>query len=373
MMSTAMNIDDLTSMSGLMPLLTPGSDAFTVIAGPCSAETRDQVMETARALAGLGVKYFRAGVWKPRTHPGGFEGVGEKALEWLRAVKEETGMRVGTEVATPRHLLDAVAARLDFVWIGARTSANPFAVQELADALACLEAPVKEKLVVLVKNPVNPDLELWIGALQRIYIAGIKRLGAIHRGFSQYGEHIYRNDPGWKIPIELHRRYPSLPIIFDPSHIAGKSEYVETLSRQAVDMDFDGLIVEVHPSPSCALSDSRQQITPAMLASILESLHRREETAGTDGRLGVLRDQIDCIDRELIDVLSRRMDVAREIGSYKKQHNLPVVQPDRYGNLMQQLVKVATEMGLKEDFVKELMSLVHEESVKQQLEITTSK
>ena len=265
-----------------------------VIAGPCSAETEEQVMATARELAKNGVKIFRAGIWKPRTKPGGFEGVGEQGLAWLRRVKDETGMLVATEVATKQHVKAALDAGVDVLWIGARTSANPFAMQEIADALVGVDVPV------LVKNPVNPDLELWIGAMQRLYNAGLRRIGAIHRGFSAYGKHLYRNMPQWHIPIELRRRLPNLTIFCDPSHIGGKRELVAPLSQQAMDMGFDGLIIESHCEPDSAWSDKSQQVTPEVLNFILHTLVVRDSVQTTES-LALLRQQIDQIDSELLD------------------------------------------------------------------------
>ena len=246
-----------------------------IIAGPCSAETEEQVMETARDLAKNGVKIFRAGIWKPRTKPGGFEGGGAAGLAWLQAVKKETGMLVSTEVATRQHVEEALKAGVDILWIGARTSANPFAMQEIADTLQGVDVPV------LVKNPVNPDLELWIGAMQRLYNAGIHQIGAIHRGFTAYGKHLYRNMPQWHIPIELRRRMPELTIFCDPSHIGGKRELVASLSQQAMDLGFDGLMVESHCDPDCAWSDKSQQVTPDVLNFILNTLVVRDTTQTT--------------------------------------------------------------------------------------------
>jgi chorismate mutase len=241
-----------------------------VIAGPCSAETEEQVMDTARQLAARGVKIFRAGIWKPRTRPGAFEGIGSEGLQWLKRVKEETGMYTATEVATAKHVQEALAAGIDIIWVGARTTVNPFAVQEVADALAGSNVPV------LIKNPVNPDLELWIGAIERLYRAGIRKLGVIHRGFSSADKKIYRNLPQWHIPIELRRRFPNLPMICDPSHIGGKRELVAPISQQAMDMNFDGLIIESHCNPDCAWSDKDQQVTPDVLDFILNMLVIRE-------------------------------------------------------------------------------------------------
>jgi chorismate mutase len=337
-----------------------------IIAGPCSAESEEQVMQTARELASFGVKIFRAGIWKPRTHPGGFEGIGTPGLAWMTRVKNELGLKVATEVANKAHVEQALAAGVDLLWVGARTSANPFAMQEIADALEATGRA--ESIPVLVKNPVNPDLELWIGALQRLANAGVRRLGAIHRGFSAYGKHLYRNIPQWRIPIELHRRYPQLPIFCDPSHIGGKRELIGALSQQAMDMNFDGLIVESHCNPDCALSDKAQQITPESLNFILNTLVLRSETSSTEN-LALLRQQIDRIDDELLEVLGRRMAVAREIGHYKKEHHMPAVQAGRYNALMERRVKDAESLGLSADFMRSVLEAIHEESVRQQIEI----
>ena len=271
-----------------------------VIAGPCSAETEEQVMETATELAKNGIRIFRAGIWKPRTKPGGFEGIGSVGLEWLRRVKKETGMLTATEVANRKHVEEALNAGVDVLWIGARTAANPFAMQEIADSRSGTDA------TVLVKNPINPDLELWIGGMQRIYNAGIRRIGAIHRGFSAYGKHLYRNMPQWHIPIELRRRMPELTLFCDPSHIGGKRELVAPISQQAMDMGFDGLIVETHCEPDCAWSDKAQQITPEVLNYILNTLVVRDTTQTTES-LSLLRQQIDQIDNELLEALGKRM------------------------------------------------------------------
>lgn len=335
-----------------------------IIAGPCSAETEEQVLSTARELARNGVKIFRAGIWKPRTKPGGFEGVGREGLPWLAKVKEETGMLTATEVATRQHVEDALAAGVDILWIGARTSANPFAMQEIADALQ----EAGKDVPVLVKNPVNPDLELWIGALQRLYNAGIHRLGAIHRGFSAYGKHLYRNMPQWHIPIELRRRFPNLTLVCDPSHIGGKRELVAPLSQQALDMGFDGLIIESHCDPDCAWSDKAQQVTPEVLNFILNTLVLRDATVTTES-LTLLRQQIDELDNELLEVLNKRMRVSREIGQYKKEHRMPVLQIGRHDEIMQSRARLAEEMGMSGEFMRNVLSAIHEESVRQQIEI----
>ena len=335
-----------------------------VIAGPCSVESEDQVLTTARELSSFGVKIFRGGIWKPRTIPGGFEGIGKRGLPWLQKVKETTGMLISTEVATKLHVEQALEADVDMVWIGARTSANPFAVQEIADSL---EASGKD-IVVLVKNPVNPDLELWIGAMQRIYNAGIRRLGAIHRGFSAYGKHLYRNLPQWHIPIELQRRYPHLPLFCDPSHITGKKDMIASVAQQALDMNFTGLIIESHYNPDQALSDKEQQVTPSDLRNILNSLELRSASVTTEN-LSRLREEIDHINDELLELLARRMRISCEIGKYKKEHKMPVIQQNRYNDLMERLVKNGKELGMSEDFLRNILTSIHEESVRRQLEI----
>ena len=323
-------------------------------------------MATARELAKNGVKIFRAGIWKPRTKPGGFEGVGEQGLVWLKRVKEETGMLVATEVATKQHVKAALDAGVDVLWIGARTSANPFAMQEIADALVGVDVPV------LVKNPVNPDLELWIGAMQRLYNAGLRRIGAIHRGFSAYGKHLYRNMPQWHIPIELRRRLPNLTIFCDPSHIGGKRELVAPLSQQAMDMGFDGLIIESHCEPDSAWSDKSQQVTPEVLNFILHTLVVRDSVQTTES-LALLRQQIDQIDSELLEALSKRMRVSREIGQYKKEHSMPVVQTGRYDDILNSRARSAEELGMSGEFMKVVYQAIHEESVRQQIEVLNNR
>ncbi|MEG1660198.1 MAG: bifunctional 3-deoxy-7-phosphoheptulonate synthase/chorismate mutase type II [Bacteroides sp.] len=343
-------------------ILLPGVEAKRpmIIAGPCSAETEEQVMTTATQLAAKGQKIYRAGIWKPRTKPGGFEGVGVEGLAWLKRVKKETGMYVATEVATPQHVYECLKAGIDLLWVGARTTANPFAVQELADALRGVDIPV------LVKNPVNPDLELWIGALERIYNAGLKRLGAIHRGFSTYDKKLYRNLPQWHIPIELRRRLPELPIFCDPSHIGGKRELIAPLCQQAMDLNFDGLIIESHCNPDCAWSDASQQITPDVLDYILNLLVIRTETQTTEN-LSQLRKQIDECDDNLIQELAKRMRVAREIGTYKKEHDMTVLQSVRYNEILEKRGAQGTEFEMDAEFIKHVFEAIHEESVRQQM------
>ena len=319
-------------------------------------------MNTAMQLAGKGCHMFRAGVWKPRTKPGGFEGNGEIALPWMAAVKEETGMMIATEVATPEHVELALKYGIDILWVGARTTANPFAVQSLADALKGVDVPV------LVKNPVNPDLELWIGALQRINQAGIKRMGAIHRGFSSYEKKLYRNMPMWQIPIELHRRMPNLPILCDPSHLSGRRDLIAPLCQQAMDIGMDGLIVESHCEPDKAWSDASQQVTPDVLDYILSMLIIRDAVDLTTS-LATLRKQIDEIDNELIDLLARRMGISREIGLYKKEHGLTVVQTKRYSEILDKRGAQGALKGIDSDCIKKIFESIHEESVRQQINL----
>lgn len=347
----------------LQPLNLPSdNERPIVIAGPCSAETEEQVMTTARQLAEKGCHMFRAGVWKPRTKPGGFEGNGEIALPWMKQVKDETGMLTATEVATPEHVELALKYDIDILWIGARTTANPFAVQALADAMKGIDNPV------FVKNPVNPDLELWIGGLERINGAGIKRLAAIHRGFSSYDKKIYRNLPMWQIPIELHRRIPNLPIVCDPSHMGGRRDLVAPLCQQAMDMGMDGLMVESHYNPDKAWSDANQQVTPDILDYILSILVIRDKVQTTEN-IRALRKQIDEIDNQLIDTLAKRMRISREIGQYKKEHGMTVVQTSRYNEIMEKRGAQGALLGIGQDCVRSIFELIHEESVKQQIEV----
>ena len=347
----------------LKPLALPqDNERLTVIAGPCSAETEEQVITTARQLAGRGCHIFRAGVWKPRTKPGGFEGNGEAALPWLQRVKEETHMMVATEVATPEHVELALKYGVDVFWIGARTSANPFAMQAIADSLKGIDVPV------LVKNPVNPDLELWIGAMERLNQAGVKRIAAIHRGFSSYDKKIYRNLPMWQIPIELRRRVPDLPLFCDPSHIGGKRELVAPLCQQAMDLGMNGLIVECHCDPDKAWSDAKQQVTPDILAYILSLLVLRDEKVTTEG-INLMRKQIDELDNQLMELLAKRMKVCREIGEYKKEHNMTVLQTSRYNEILNKRGAQGSLWGMAPDFIKTVFEAVHEESVRQQMDI----
>ncbi|MBQ7743065.1 MAG: bifunctional 3-deoxy-7-phosphoheptulonate synthase/chorismate mutase type II [Bacteroidaceae bacterium] len=347
----------------LQPLNLPSDNVRPfVIAGPCSAETEEQVMTTAKQLAGKGCHMFRAGVWKPRTKPGSFEGHGEKALPWMKRVKEETNMLVATEVATPEHVELALKYGIDVLWIGARTTANPFAVQLLADALRGIDVPV------LVKNPVNADLELWIGALERINGAGITRLAAVHRGFTSYEKKLYRNAPMWQIPIELHRRIPALPICCDPSHIGGRRDLIAPLCQQAMDLGFDGLLVESHCSPDDAWSDAEQQVTPDILDYILSMLVIREKVDLTED-LASLRKKIDEVDNDLIELLARRMRISRKMGEYKKEKGMTIVQPKRYTEILDKRGAQGSLLGIAPECVKNIFEHIHEESVRQQMEI----
>lgn len=337
-----------------------------VMAGPCSAESEEQVMDTAKQLAANGVQIYRAGIWKPRTRPNMFEGVGKKGLPWLTAVRQETGMFVSTEVATAKHVYEALKHNVDILWIGARTTANPFAVQEIADALQGVDIPV------LVKNPVNPDVELWIGALERINHAGITRLAAIHRGFSSSDKSIYRNLPQWHIPIELRRKERNLPIICDPSHIGGRRDLIQAISQQAMDLNFDGLIIESHICPEKALSDAAQQVTPDALKEILSNLILRDMKTSTED-LSVLRRQIDDLDEALLETLAKRMRVSREIGTYKKEHNMTILQTTRYDEIIQKRVAQGEGMDLSADFMIRILKAIHEESVRHQVKIMNTK
>ena len=333
-----------------------------ISAGPCSAESEEQVMQVASSLAGKGVTFFRAGIWKPRTKPGCFEGVGKEGLSWLRRVRNELLIPVATEVATPEHIEQCLEAGVDILWVGARTTTNPFAVQDIADALRGVDIPV------LVKNPVNPDLELWIGALERLDNAGIKQLGVIHRGFSSYGEKIFRNSPQWQIPLELKRRMPHIPMLCDPSHIAGKRELLSLLAQEAMDLNFDGLMIETHCYPECALSDSRQQVTPAELFVILDRLvHRSSKSEGNEiSRYRTLLDEIDC---EVMHLIAKRMQIAREIGEIKRENGLAVFQPFRYNEAMERFAAESAMHSLDVEAMKDIFEVIHSESIRQQLRI----
>ncbi|MCE4563528.1 bifunctional 3-deoxy-7-phosphoheptulonate synthase/chorismate mutase type II [Maribellus sp. CM-23] len=345
----------------------PHIDNPLLIAGPCSLESEKQALDTARLLAkDKRVFVYRGGVWKPRTRPGSFEGVGSVGLSWLQKVKEETGLPVGTEVANAQHTEEALKAGLDVIWIGARSTASPFVVQEIADVLKGSSA------VVMIKNPVNPDVQLWMGAIERVHQAGIRNIVAIHRGFTPFRETKYRNYPNWKTVIELRRTMPNLPIICDPSHIAGKREYLFEISQKAFDMGMEGLMLESHIDPSCAMSDAAQQVTPADLGKILDKLVIRYESADNpdfENRLDMLRNRIDAIDSELLEMLSSRVEIVKEIGAYKRDNNVTALQINRWTQLMENRVNLGKKLDLDETFVKILFQLIHEDSVRMQTEI----
>ncbi|WP_339735322.1 chorismate mutase [uncultured Sunxiuqinia sp.] len=354
---------DIRPMKDWLPQL----DNPLLISGPCSLESEEQTLDTAHQLAkDKRVFVFRGGVWKPRTRPGSFEGVGSIGLKWLQKVKKETGLPVGTEVANAQHTEEALNAGLDVLWIGARSTASPFVVQEIADVVKGTDA------VIMVKNPVNPDVQLWMGALERLNQAGIKNLVGIHRGFTSFGDSKYRNYPNWKTFIELRRLLPNLPVICDPSHIAGKRELLFEVSQKAFDLGMDGLMIESHRDPSCALSDKEQQVTPAELAKILDKLIIRQATSTNkqfENQLELLRNRIDALDTELMEVLSSRMEIAREIGRYKKENNVTALQISRWTELMNNRIAVGEKLNLNRTFVQILFQLIHEDSVRMQTEI----
>jgi chorismate mutase len=346
------------------PILFDGLDPTSplLISGPCSAESEEQVMKTAKELNSIGIKIFRAGIWKPRTKPGGFEGVGVKGLKWLQKVQLKYGMYTAVEVATPKHIRECLKYNVDILWIGARTTVNPFAVQELANALEGVDIPV------LIKNPVNPDLDLWIGAIERFYNAGVTRLGVIHRGFSTLDKKIYRNSPQWHIPIELHRQLPELPIICDPSHMGGSRELIAPISQQALDLNFNGLLIESHCNPDKALSDANQQVTPKVLKDILDNLVIRTGHQNLE-ELAILRHKIDELDDSLLELLLRRMNVSKEIGLYKKENNMPILQEQRYNEILQKRILQAQRIGMDAEFMKTILVAIHEESIRHQMKI----
>ena len=337
-----------------------------IIAGPCSAETEGQVMATAKALAEQDIDLFRAGIWKPRTRPGSFEGVGKEGLKWLKRVKEETGLKVTTEVAKAEHVYEALKYGVDVLWIGARTTVNPFSVQELADAISGMDIPV------LIKNPINPDLPLWMGAIERIYKAGIRKIGVIHRGFSFHGETKYRNVPRWQLAIELKRNFPDLMMICDNSHICGRRDLLQSVAQEAMDLNYDGIMTEVHPRPDEAWSDARQQITPDTFKDLVSSLVLRQET--TDDiefltHIDDLRQRIDELDDELLKLLGQRMLVSEQIGEYKKRNNIAILQTSRWNEILDQVMGKATAQGLSEGFVNTVLRAIHQESIDRQEQV----
>lgn len=340
-----------------------------VIAGPCSAETEEQVLAVAHALKNSDVTIFRAGIWKPRTRPGGFEGVGEIGLKWLQKAKEETGLLVAVEVANAQHVKLALQYDVDVLWIGARTTVNPFAVQEIADALK------NSNKIVLLKNPVNPDLSLWIGGIERLQKAGIQKLGVIHRGFSTYEKTKYRNNPEWQIPIELHSKFPNLPLICDPSHITGKRNMIQEVSQQALDLSYDGLMIETHCNPDTAWSDAAQQITPEVLKQLFVDLKVRkvfDETTDFNSRLTNLRTQIDELDSKLITILANRMQIADAIGQVKKEKNVAVLQSNRWNEVLRRMIAEGEGKGLSEEFILKLYKAIHQESIVHQEKVFKS-
>ncbi|MFL9843021.1 chorismate mutase [Flavobacterium rhizosphaerae] len=334
-----------------------------VIAGPCSAETEQQVLKIAHELKDSDVSIYRAGIWKPRTRPGGFEGVGAIGLKWLQKAKAETGLLMATEVANATHVKLALEHDIDVLWIGARTTVNPFAVQEIADALAGTDK------IVLVKNPVNPDLALWLGGVERLYNAGIKKLGVIHRGFSTYEKTKYRNIPEWQLVIELQNKFPDLPLICDPSHITGKRDMIQEVSQQALDLNYDGLIIETHTDPDNAWSDAAQQVTPTTLKHIFEALRVRKETGQDDGynrKMAALRVNIDEFDKKIIDALGKRMKVSEQIGQVKKEFNVAVLQNKRWNEILDKMKAEGKEQGLNEEFIINIFKAIHQESITHQ-------
>ena len=340
-----------------------------VIAGPCSAETEDQVLKIAHDLKNTDVSIYRAGIWKPRTRPGMFEGVGAIGLKWLDKVKKETGLLTATEVANASHVKLALEYDIDVLWIGARSTVSPFIVQEIADALKDTDK------IVLVKNPVNPDLSLWLGGLERLYSANIKKLGVIHRGFSTYEKSKYRNNPEWQLPIELQNRFPDIPLICDPSHIAGRRDILQDISQTALDLNFDGLMIETHTDPDNAWSDAAQQITPDVLVKMMEDLKIRTLTsdeADYKNQLNTLRTQIDVIDHGILETLGKRMKVAVSIGELKKKKNVAVLQTKRWNEILGNMILEGEKRGLSEEFVLKMFKAIHQESINNQEEVINS-
>jgi chorismate mutase len=334
-----------------------------LIAGPCSAESPEQLLSTAMALKKSGIHVLRAGIWKPRTRPGFFEGVGEQGLKWFKDAGNEAGLRTATEVAQPEHVELCLKQNIDLLWIGARTTVDPFAVAAIADSLKGVDIPV------MVKNPVNPDIDLWIGALERVSNAGIKKIAAIHRGFSTYRKATYRNPPLWRIPIELRRRVPLLPIICDPSHLAGSAELIQTVAQTAIDLQFDGLMIEVHPDPPSALSDRNQQLTPEQFDLLLKSLDWKNAHSSDlvfNQRLVACRNEIDQIDYKIIDLLATRMSVVEQIANLKKENHITTLQMSRFEEILKKRLEYGVGQSLSEDFLRQLIELIHEESLMHQ-------
>jgi len=348
-----------------------GLKAPLLIAGPCSAESEEQVIETAHGIAKIGkVQILRVGIWKPRSRPGTFEGAGDEALQWLKRVKTETGLLTTVEVATPMHVEKAIAAGVDILWLGARTTSNPFSVEQIAQALKGIDIPV------MVKNPVNPDLELWIGTLERLNRAGIIKLVAVHRGFYPYEKTRLRNIPKWELAIDLKSKFPNLPILCDPSHIAGQASLVAEIAQKALNLSLDGLMIEVHRNPSQALSDAKQQLTPLQLDLMLKELVFRSPSSQNSefvDKLEQLRNKIDSIDQQMIDLLAQRMRIVEEIGEYKKKNNVSVFQLRRWENILKSRVEYGIRLDLDEEYIKNLLQLVHKESIRKQADILNRK
>lgn len=341
-----------------------------LIAGPCSAETEEQVMEVATQLKAMGVHLFRAGVWKPRTRPGSFEGIGEEALQWLASMKAQLGLHITVEVAEPEHVELALKYGVDVLWLGARTTVNPFQVQKVADALKGVNIPV------MVKNPVNPDVDLWQGAVERIKRAGVEDVAAIHRGFSTYNAgSVYRNQPNWSVPIELKRRNPELPIICDPSHITGKRALVASVAQKAMDMGFEGLMIETHPNPDEAWSDKQQQLKPHELSELIAALVIRDKgDAALSKQLGLdyIRNVMDGVDAEIIDLIARRMELSEKIGVVKNECNMTAYQPERWREIVQTRGDRAEKLSLSREFIIAVYEMIHNESIKKQLQVLDS-
>jgi chorismate mutase len=338
-----------------------------LIAGPCSAETEEQVIETAVRLAKTGkIDVLRAGIWKPRTRPGAFEGIGAKGLPWLQKAKELTGLPIAVEVAKTSHVELCLEFGVDILWIGARTTVNPFAVQEIADALRGIDIPV------LLKNPINPDLALWLGGMERLQKVGLTKLGAIHRGFSSAGEKIYRNRPQWQIAIDFKTAMPDIPMINDPSHITGRRDLLHKVAQKAMDLNFDGLMIESHITPDTAWSDAAQQITPEVYGQLISDLIIREydpKDLKEKTKLDRLRKEIDMIDEEIMGILASRMKIAREIGMYKKENNMTILQSERWKEVLSKFVERGTQNGLSEEFITRVIKSIHDESIEQQEKI----
>lgn len=350
----------------IKPILDKPHERPFIIAGPCSAESEEQVLQTARELAKQEIDLFRSGIWKPRTRPGSFEGVGTVGLGWLKKVKEETGLKVTTEVANTQHVFEALKYGIDVLWLGARTTVNPFSVQEVADAIKGVDIPV------LIKNPINPDLKLWIGAIERIYKAGVTRIGVIHRGFSYHGDTKYRNLPRWQIAIDLKRQFPNLQLICDNSHICGRRDILKDVAQKAMDLNYDGVMTEVHPDPDSAWSDAMQQITPAQFKELVDSLVFRAPSTDNPAfleSLDHLRHEIDEIDDELLNLLGRRMELAEGIGLYKKRNNIAILQPGRWGEILEKSIAKGKLKGLSEEFVAVFLKAIHQESINHQAKV----